>query len=37
MLQIVLNPLRFGGNRTSYIPKVAGLFKYVRPSVTIKR
>ena len=37
MFQIVFNPLRSGGNRSSYIPKGAGLFKSVWPSGTTSR
>ena len=29
--------VRSGGNRSSYMPKAAGLFKYVWPSVTTRR
>ena len=29
MFQILFNPLRSGGNRSSYVSKAAGLFKYV--------
>ena len=29
MFQILFSPLRSGGNRSSYVSKAAGLFKYV--------
>ena len=29
MFQIIFNPLKSGGNKSSYIPKAADLFKYV--------
>ena len=36
MFQIIFNPLRSGGNKSSYILKAAGLFKYVWPFVTTR-